>query len=1081
MFTHLHVHSHYSLLDGLPKIHDLVKRTKELGMASVALTDHGTMYGAIEFYQKVTEAGIKPIIGLEAYVAPNSLYEKNSKIDDYTHIILLAANLEGYHNLIKLVTISHLEGYYYKPRIDKNLLQKYSSGLICLSGCLNSEMAKLVLADKIDEAEKLARAYRDMFGDGNFYLEIQNHLDSLEQSRVNNELIKLSKQSSIPLALTQDIHYLYQEDREAQDVMVCVNTGRLLSDKNRLNMSAFNLSMTSEAEVRESFSYAPEAVDNTNLIADKCNVALELNKKWYFMNYDVPSGKNVKDYLKEVAYQAVETRGLNMADVCERIDYELDIINQKGYATYFLVVADYVNFARVNGIISTTRGSAAGSLVGYLLGITNINPLVYHLPFERFLNPSRPTPPDIDVDFADVERGRVIEYITNKYGKDKVAHIVTFGSLQAKAAVRDTVRVMGLPYSLGDKLSKMIPHGKHGFHMTLDEAIRITPDLGNWYQRDDQVHQVLDLAKKIEGCVRHASTHAAGMIISPTPLTDYIPLQKETGGESIITQYDMHCIEAVGLIKVDILGIRNLSILGYARDLIKKTCDVSLDLENLSLDDKTTYDYLSSGHTLGLFQLGSAGMTRYLKELQPSNIFDIMAMISLFRPGPMDSIPDFIKRKHNRKLIKYIDPRLHTILKMSYGIITYQDDVLLIAIQLAGFTWEEADKLRKAMGKKIPQEMAAQKEKFITGCLKGQLAQAKADKLWHLIEPFAAYGFNKAHAASYAMIAYQTAYLKAHWTAEFMTAVLTAESDNADKVAEAILECKSLDINVLPPDINESFENFTYINKGEIRFGILAIKNLGSDIVEKIIKERVAGGRFKTLVDFMQRMCDKGLSKRSLEGLIKSGAMDEFGARTVLIASMDKMLDYCRHYLKTKTSNQDSLFGWLNNSNASSDRGYDDPLNSFTLESASQVTQEEQLAWEKEYLGLYISGHPFDKFINLVKDVAVSLSSLSERGEGDSVVVAGTLGDIKKIITRSNEQMVFAELTDMLSEAEVVVFPSLFSVSANLWSKNNCVIMLAKISTKDDQIKLLCEQAQELTVDNLNDVVAYFKQATNKS
>ncbi len=1080
MFTHLHTHSHYSLLDGLPKIPELIKRAKTLGMTALAITDHGNMYGAIEFYKAATSAGIKPIIGIEAYITSN-LYEKQGGTDsDLSHLILLAYNITGYHNLIKLVTISNLEGFYYKPRLDKNVLKKYSEGLICLSGCLNGEIAKLLLADKFIQAQELAYLHQDIFGADNFYLEIQGHLDSLDQIRLNNELIKLSKQTSIPLVATQDSHYLLPEDREAQDVMVCINTGKTINDPNRLNMSSMDLSFISEETIREIFKDLPEAIDNTNIIADRIELYLDFNRKqWLFPNFEIPNQQTPGDYLKQMSYEGLKNKNLDSKVCRDRVDYELDIIIKKGYATYFLVVSDFVNWSRQQGIINTTRGSAAGSFVGYLIGITNLNPLTYQLPFERFLNMFRPLPPDIDMDFADVKRDEVINYIIQKYGKDRVARIVTFGTLMPKAAIRDIVRVLGYPYSFGDKLSKMVPLGKHGMHMTVDEALRVSSELAAWYKSDNQVQRVLDLAKKIEGCVRHASTHAAGTVISAAPLIEHLPLQKEAAGEDIVSQYDMHAIEAVGLVKFDILGIRNLSILGYSRDIIKSTTNITVDLDNIPIDDKPTYDYLAQGHTLGLFQLGSAGMTRYLKALAPNNIFDIMAMVALFRPGPMDAIPDFIKRKHNKRLVKYLDPRLEPILKTSYGVITYQDDVLFIAIELAGYTWEEADKLRKAIGKKIPKEMQAQKEKFLAGCLKHKVKSDIAEKIWQSIEPFAAYGFNKAHAASYALIAYATAYLKAHWTTQFMTAVLTAEAGNIDKVSEAINECEDLGIKVLPPDVNESCESFTYINDKTIRFGLLAIKNLGDETVISIIAERNKGDKFKSLTNLLQRIDAKGFNRKTLEGLIKSGALDTLADRGLMISNLDKLLQYHKDYLKDKESKQESLFDWLDNDHSgsasdnsgsgdNSKNNSNDAVLGFTSQPEVQITKQEKLAWEKEFLGLYISAHPFMDFYEIIKNATIRLIDISNYVDGAQIIVAGILSSVKKIITKKNEQMLFAKLADKFSEVEVVVFPKILNINTSLWNKDNCVIMKAEIFHKDDEVKLTCISAYELSHETVN-------------
>ncbi|MEK7516594.1 MAG: DNA polymerase III subunit alpha [Patescibacteria group bacterium] len=743
-FVHLHLHSHYSLLDGLGKIPELVSRAKELGMDALALTDHGVLYGAIEFYQECTKAGIKPIIGMEAYIAPHRMTDRRPRIDDRaTHLTLLAANIEGYRNLMIATTRAHLDGFYYKPRIDKEFLRSHAAGLIGLSGCLGSEIAQALAADDLVKAEAAAVEYRDIFGEGNFFLEVQDHPELPLQGAVNQKMFALSERTGIPTVATKDAHYIHPDDAEAQDVLLSIQTGQTITDPTRFSMRGVDYSLVSGSAIAAAFADHPEAIEATARIADRCTLVLELGK-WNFPAVDLPPGETSITELRRRAHEGLLARIPNCGtETLERLQYELGIIEQKGFSPYFLVVSDYVNWARAQGIVTTTRGSAAGSLVSYTIGVTTVNPMYFQLPFERFLNPSRPSPPDIDVDFADNRRDEVLAYVTQKYGKDRVAQICTFGTMMARGVVRDVARALGHPYAFGDRLAKMIPFGSQGFPMTLEKAKEENPELKTLADEDAEVRRVLELAKKMEGCARHVSVHAAGVVISSTPLTDYTPLQRESGGEKIITQYEMGAVEAVGLLKMDFLGIRNLSILGSAVELIKKTKGETIDLENLPLDDTKTYELLGKGDTIGLFQLGGAGMTRYLRELEPSSIFDIQAMVALYRPGPIESIPEFIRRKKNPRTVRLLDPRMKDILSMSYGIITYQDDVLLIAIKLAGYTWEEADKLRKAMGKKIPKEMAAQKEKFIGGCAKNGLTEDKAQELWKLIEPFAAYGFNK--------------------------------------------------------------------------------------------------------------------------------------------------------------------------------------------------------------------------------------------------------------------------------------------------------------------------------------------------
>jgi DNA polymerase-3 subunit alpha len=861
-FTHLHCHSHYSLLDGLSKTDPLVERAKELGMTALAITDHGVMYGTIEFYNKCREVGIKPIIGLEAYIAPRSMEEKDGKIDaDYFHLTLLAQNDAGYKNLIKLTTEAHLRGFYYKPRIDLELLSKYSDGLICLSGCQRGEIARALMNKSNSEAQKVLEKYLQIFSKDRLFIEVQRNSrnEDTKEQELNNKLIQIAKANNLDIVATADCHYIYEDDFEAQDVLVCIGTGRTVNDLDRLDMTAYDLSLKSPERMSELFSDIPEAITNTQKIADMCNLEILIDQR-YFPAVKTPEGLSTAEYLTKITYEkALPLYGSNEADgtygtddkvipeeIKARIDYELNIICKKGFDTYFLMVADVVEGAHKIGAITNTRGSAAGSIVGKILGITNVDPLYYELPFERFLTMHRPTPPDIDLDIADNRRDEVIEYITQAYGKDKVAQIITFGTMAARAAIRDVGRALGVPYSKCDQIAKMIPMGKQGFLMTLDKALGLSAELKEIYDHDPETKRVLDIAKKLEGCARHASMHAAGIVITPTALTDYMPLQKEPDGERIITEYDMYALDvnanskALGVVKLDLLGIRNLSILESAVDLVQKRHNVKIDIYNLPHPDPKTFKLLSSGLTFGVFQLGSSGMIRYLKELEPSSIFDVMAMIALYRPGPMQFIPEYIARKHDRKLIKYLDPALEKILQRTYGILVYQDDLLTIAHDLAGYSWEEVDKFRKAVGKKIPEEMAKQKIKFVQGCMETSgWSHAKAEQIWTWIEPFAAYGFNKAHSASYSVVSYQTAYMKANFPVEFMAALMTAESGDETKIYEAVEECGHMGIKVLPPDVNESLGDFTVVDEKTIRFGLNAIKNLGSDVIQKIIDSRL--------------------------------------------------------------------------------------------------------------------------------------------------------------------------------------------------------------------------------------------------
>src|SRR3972149_1985020 len=732
-FIHLHTHSHYSLLDGLSKIDEMVALAKENGMNAIGLTDHGNMYGAIEFYKKCKAKNINPIIGVEAYVTSGSRYDKRPGIDtERFHLTLLAKNTQGYKNLMRLVTISNLEGYYYKPRMDKEILRKHSDGLICLSGCFGGEFSKAIRRGDIEGAEKIAREHRDIFGKENYYLEIMHHPGVENIEEVRKEIIRLGKKLDIPLVATQDSHYLHKDDQDAHETLLAIQTNGDLNDENRFSMKADLFDFIDTEKALEYFASTPEAVWNTQKIADKCNIELELGK-WVFPDLKIPEGTTYDSELYRLTYDGIDFRGLDKKDpkVIERIEYEIGVIRTKGYAPYFLVVADLLRFARENGILTNIRGSVAGSITTYLLGITSVNPLEYNLPFERFLNPERPSPPDIDMDYADNRRDEVINYAREKYGHDHVAQIGTFGTMMAKGAVRDVARALGHPYAIGDRISRLIPEGSQGFPMTIDTAMKMTPQLADLYKNDADTKKIIDLAKRLEGCVRHISVHAAGVVISPTPLYEFAPTQLDPKGGKIITQYDMHAVEDAGLLKYDFLGIRNLSILSDAVRLVKERHDVVVDLERIPLDDPKTFAMLARGETMGLFQLNGSGMTRYFKGLKPSTIHDINAMVALYRPGPMEAIPEYIKRKHNPSLVKYLDPRLKDILTMSFGVITYQDDVMMTAIKLAGYSWLDADKLRKAMGKKIPAEMQAQKEKLLKGFVENGLTEKKAQELWH--------------------------------------------------------------------------------------------------------------------------------------------------------------------------------------------------------------------------------------------------------------------------------------------------------------------------------------------------------------
>jgi DNA polymerase-3 subunit alpha len=1058
-FIHLHTHSHYSLLDGLSKVDEMVKLAKSYGMNSIGLTDHGNMYGAIEFYKKCKSADIKPIIGVEAYITPGSRHDKRPGIDTTRyHLTLLAKNAQGYKNLVRLVTISQLEGYYYKPRMDKEVLRKYSEGIICLSGCFGSEFSHALRNHDVEEAERVAKEHQEIFGKENYFLEIMHHPgvgNGIEE--VRKGIIALGKKLGIPLVATQDSHYLHHEDQRAHETLLAIQTNGDLNDENRFSMESDDFSFINTETALEYFKDTPEAVWNTQKVADMCDIKLELGS-WVFPDLKIPVNTTYDSELRRLAYEGIDFHGLpkNDKSIIERLEYELGVITKKGYAPYFLVVADLLRFSRENNILTNIRGSVAGSITTYLLNITSVNPLEYNLPFERFLNPERPSAPDIDMDFADNRRDEVISYAREKYGSDHVAQIGTFGTMMARGAVRDVARALGHPYIIGDKISRLIPEGSQGFPMTIDTAIKMTPELKDLYQNDPTTTEIIDLAKRLEGCVRHISVHAAGVVIAPAPLYEFTPTQLDPKGGKIITQYDMHAVEDAGLLKFDFLGIRNLSILGDAVRLAKERHGIVVDIDHMKVDDKKTFEMLARGETMGLFQLNGAGMTRYLKELRPSTIHDINAMVALYRPGPLESIPEYIRRKHNPALISYLDPRLKDILAMSHGVITYQDDVMMIAIGLAGYTWLEADKLRKAMGKKIPAEMQAQKEKLLKGFIDGGLSQKKADELWALIEPFAAYGFNKAHAASYGRLAYQTAYMKANFPAEYMTAILTAESGDTEKIAEIISESKRMGLPILPPDVNASFGGFTIVDRDthqEIRFGLYTIKNLGTDISNAIIEERVANGPFVSLADFLERIRHKNLNKKSYEALVKSGAMDGLGERGIMLANTEEALAYNRSQGK-EMSGQISLFGGMADQSS---------VPALRLKPAAPAEKRDSLAWEKELLGLYVSGHPLDDHREKLAAIGTTIESVKTMHDGMVVVVGGIVENVHGILTKKGDKMAFVKLTDATGTLEVVLFPEVLESNKTLFeTTDRCIKVRGKISERNGEKSLIVDKVKEL-------------------
>lgn len=1060
-FVHLHTHSHYSLLNALPMVRELVAAAKADAMPALALTDNGNLYGAIDFYKTCTKEGIKPIIGIDAYLAPRSIHDREAGIDKpRARIVLLAKNTLGYKNLIKLVTTSYVHGFYYRPRLDRELIEQHRDGLICIVPSFAGETSHAL---KVDDAEK-ARAhiawYKEHFPDA-CYLEVTHHPEVPGHTELAQRIRTLADETGAPLVAAHDVYYIQPEDRLARETMVKIQTGGTVETTDELNAYEEDFSFISQAQAREYFADIPEALENTARIAEQCSVDIEIGT-WYFPDYIIESGKTPDEELHELVLRGIRWRGLDPEDstIAERIAYELDIIKMKGYAKYFLVVGDLLNEARKRKILTTIRGSVAGSLVTYVLGITNVDPIEYKLPFERFLNPERPSAPDIDMDYADNRRDEIIEYAKAKYGEDKVAQIGTFGKMLARAVVRDVARALGYPYATGDRIAKLIPMGSQGFPMTIERALEIEPDLTQLYKQDAETREIIDLAKKIEGRVRHVGVHAAGVVIAPSPLTDYVPLQpdpksKDEGGK-MITQYDMHAVgeDGVGLLKFDFLGIKNLSILADAVRRVKKIRGTEIDIEQIPLDDQKTFDILARGETLGLFQLGGSGMTRFLKDLQPSSIHDINAMVALYRPGPMESIPQYIERKHNAHLITYVDSRLEHILDRSYGVITYQDDVLMIARELAGYSWLEADMLRKAMGKKIPEVMAAEKEKLISGFIEnGKLSRDIAERLWKLIEPFAAYGFNKAHAASYGRVAYQTAYMKANFPVEYMSAVLTADSGDVAKIAEIIAECTRMGIDVLPPDINESFADFSVVPGEEhIRFGLTTIKNFGSGIAEAIISERKEHGPYTSLADFLQRVHNKNLNKKSLEALIMAGAFDRFGERGQLLANLDRLLEFNREHAAQLASGHQSLFASLES----------ESRDDLALMDAPYAAAAQKLLWEKELLGIFVSGHPLDSYREAMKRYDSIATVVADERPGIPVTTSGIIEDIKEIMTKKGDRMAFIRLADWEQSIEIVVFSDLFREKHALLAPQACIAVKGRLSFRNGQPSIVAEAAKPL-------------------
>lgn len=1071
-FVHLHTHSHYSLLDGLAKVDQLIERAKELGMKSLALTDHGVMYGAVEFYQKAKKAGLHPILGVEAYLAPRKLTDKTPKVDSaYYHQILLAENYEGYQNLIKLTSIAHLDGMYYKPRIDLDTLARHSKGVIATSSCLGGMIPQALLQNNMKEAERLVEVFLEIFDRDHFFIELQHHPRMEDQMKTNPKLIELARKYDLKLIATGDIHYTYHDEKEAHEVLLAVNTGASLDQQDRMTLAEIDLHMESPEFFAEKFSHVPEILENSVKIAERCQVELP-SGEYFLPAFPLPEGHtNDQEYLrvlceKGIPYRYPDADETMITAVRERMEFELKTIIGMGFASYFLIVQDFVNWAKDNGIyVGPGRGSAAGSMVAYLLKITDLDPLHYGFLFERFLNPDRISMPDIDMDFADDRRGEVINYVRQKYGEDHVAGIITFGTMMSRAAVRDVGRALGMTYGEVDVIAKLIPPPVQGRHIPLRQSLDMVPELRQRYDADPQVKRLIDLSCQLEGTVRHASQHACAIVITPKPLIEYAPVQQAQKGDvGQVTQYSMKPIEEIGLLKMDFLGLSNLTIMRNAIRIIRKVYNQEVDIHNLPIDDKKTYELLAKGETTGVFQLESEGMKRYIRELKPTVFNDIMAMAALYRPGPMANIPVYIARKYGKEEVTYLHPKLAKALASTYGILVYQEQVMQASKDLAGFTGGEADTLRKAMGKKIPALMKQMKSKFIDGAkAHSNIDTNLAEQIWQQFEDFSAYGFVMAHAGCYGMIAFQTAYLKAHYPAAFMAALQTSDFQNLDRIAIEIAECERMGIPVQPPDINESFVEFGVLRNAEdqeyIRFGLCAIKNVGLGVAEKIVEERNIRGKYKSLEDFVCRLGTEVLNKKVMEALAKAGALDGIGERNQLLAGVEIIMKYAGTISKQLNNNQMDLFGTAQNKETIAESV------KIPLPDVSPAEKKQRLAWEKELLGIYLTDHPLKEVAHLCLKFGKPIAELNNEMDQKRVRVAGILTTVKKIITKSNEPMLFVGIEDTTGVSEILVFPKMYQENHEIWQSDQIVVVEGRVSTKDGQIKVLASQVWELNQD----------------
>ncbi len=1064
-FTHLHVHTEYSLLDGSNKIKEYVKRIKELGMDSGAITDHGVMYGVIDFYKEARANGIKPILGCEVYVAPNSRFDKEvtGGEERYHHLVLLAENNTGYSNLMKIVSLGFTEGYYYKPRVDMEVLRKYHEGIIALSACLAGELPRLITKGLFEEARKCAQKYLDCFGRGNYFLELQDH-GIPEQKTVNMELVRISREMDIPLVATNDIHYTYAEDAQAHDILLCIQTQKKVTDTDRMRYDGGQYYVKSEMEMRELFPYAQEAISNTALIADRCNVEIEFGVT-KLPKFDVPSGYDSWSYLNKLCSDGLKERYPDDdGTLVEKLNYELGVIKNMGYVDYFLIVWDFINWAREHGIpVGPGRGSAAGSIVSYCLHITNIDPIRYNLLFERFLNPERVSMPDIDIDFCYERRQEVIDYVSEKYGKDKVVQIVTFGTMAAKGVIRDVGRALDLPYSLCDSIAKMVPNE---LNITLKRALEMNPELRKLYEEDETIKNLIDMSLRLEGLPRHTSMHAAGVVICQRPADELVPLSRGSDG-SITTQFTMTTIEELGLLKMDFLGLRTLTVIKDAVDNIEKTTGVHVDVDNLDFDDKQVLASIGTGKTDGVFQLESTGMKSFMKELKPQNLEDIIAGISLYRPGPMDFIPAYIKGKNNHAEITYACPQLEHILAPTYGCIVYQAKVMLIVREFGGYTMGRRDLERRAMSKKKTYVMEQERANFVNGneaegvpgCVANGISADVANGIYDTMIDFAKYAFNKSHAACYAVVAYQTAYLKYYYPVEFMAALLTSVIDNSSKVSEYIMVCKSMGIQILPPDINEGEVGFS-VSNGAIRYALTAIKNVGRPVINKIVEERRQNGNYKSLKDFIDRTQGSDVNKRALENFIKAGAFDSFGAtRMQLMTVYSQILDSIEQSKRGVTAGQMSLLDIVSDEQKQELE--------IKMPNVGEYDKELLLSFEKEVLGFYVSGHPMEEYQALwEKRVTAKTSDFyldEDTGEvkvrdGSRVTIGGMVAEKKIKYTKHDQIMAFVTIEDLVGSVEVIVFPTAYEKYAPKLMEDNKVFIEGRVSAEEDKDgKLIAE------------------------